>query len=37
MILRLLQAVPALQALPARLLGLGIRREHIRSPNRPLP
>ncbi|MGV2981516.1 FAD-dependent oxidoreductase [Camelimonas sp. ID_303_24] len=26
---RLLQAVPALQALPAWLLGLGVRREHI--------
>ncbi|WP_206239325.1 FAD-dependent oxidoreductase [Novosphingobium terrae] len=33
MILRLLQSVPALQALPARLLGLGIQREHIRSPD----
>ncbi len=28
-IVRLLQAVPALQALPAWLLGLGIRREHV--------
>ncbi|WP_338054999.1 FAD-dependent oxidoreductase [Sphingomonas flavalba] len=32
-ILRLLQIVPSLQGLPARLLGLGIRREHIRSPD----
>jgi 2-polyprenyl-6-methoxyphenol hydroxylase-like FAD-dependent oxidoreductase len=32
-LVRLLQAVPPLQAIPARLLGLGIRREHIRSPN----
>ncbi|WP_336970749.1 FAD-dependent oxidoreductase [Sphingobium aromaticiconvertens] len=32
-VLHLLQAVPALQALPARLLGLGIRREHIHSPD----
>ncbi len=32
-IIRLLQAVPALQALPARLLGLGIRREHISTPD----
>jgi 2-polyprenyl-6-methoxyphenol hydroxylase-like FAD-dependent oxidoreductase len=32
-IIRLLQRFPALQALPARLIGLGVRREHIRSPN----
>lgn len=31
--LRLLQAVPILQRIPARVLGLGIRREHIRSPS----
>ena len=31
--LRLLQAVPVLQRVPARILGLGIRREHIRSPD----
>jgi 2-polyprenyl-6-methoxyphenol hydroxylase-like FAD-dependent oxidoreductase len=31
-LLRLLDAVPLLQRIPARLLGLGIRREHIRSP-----
>ena len=31
-IARLLNAVPLLQRIPARILGLGIRREHIRSP-----
>ena len=30
---RLLAAVPQLQRIPARILGLGIRREHIRSPD----
>lgn len=30
--LRLLDAVPPLQRVPARLLGLGVRREHVRSP-----
>ena len=30
--LRLLDAAPALQRIPARVLGLGVRREHIRSP-----
>jgi hypothetical protein len=30
--LRLLDAMPLLQRLPARVVGLGIRREHIRSP-----
>ena len=29
---RLLNAVPVLQRVPARVLGLGVRREHIRSP-----
>jgi len=29
---KLVNAVPLLQRLPARILGLGIRREHIRSP-----
>ena len=29
---RLLDAVPPLRRLPARILGLGVRREHIRSP-----
>jgi len=32
-VLRLLQAIPPLQALPAWLLGLGPWREHIRSPD----
>jgi 2-polyprenyl-6-methoxyphenol hydroxylase-like FAD-dependent oxidoreductase len=31
-LLRLLGAVPLLQRVPARVLGLGVRREHIRSP-----
>ena len=30
--LRLLSAVPVLQRIPARVLGLGVRREHVRSP-----
>ena len=30
--LRLLDAVPMLQRVPARVLGLGVRREHVRSP-----
>ncbi len=29
---RLLNATPLLQRIPARILGLGVRREHIRSP-----
>ena len=32
-IVRLLQVVPRLQGLPAWLLGMGVRREHIRSPD----
>ena len=31
-LLRLVSGTPALQAVPARVLGLGFRREHIRSP-----
>jgi 2-polyprenyl-6-methoxyphenol hydroxylase-like FAD-dependent oxidoreductase len=31
-IVRLLDAIPLLQRIPARILGLGVRREHIRSP-----
>jgi 2-polyprenyl-6-methoxyphenol hydroxylase-like FAD-dependent oxidoreductase len=30
--LRLLDAIPMLRRLPGRLIGLGIRREHVRSP-----
>lgn len=30
---RLLSALPVLQRVPARVLGLGVRREHIRSPD----
>jgi 2-polyprenyl-6-methoxyphenol hydroxylase-like FAD-dependent oxidoreductase len=32
-VLRLFQRFPVLQRIPARLVGLGIRREHIRSPD----
>jgi hypothetical protein len=32
--LRLLAAWPLLRRLPARLLGLGVRPEHIRTPER---
>jgi 2-polyprenyl-6-methoxyphenol hydroxylase-like FAD-dependent oxidoreductase len=31
--LRLFEAVPFLRRIPARLVGLGVRREHIRSPD----
>ena len=31
-IVRLIGAAPLLQRIPARVLGLGVRREHIRSP-----
>ncbi len=34
-LLRLLDAVPLLQRIPARVIGLGVRREHIRSPVAP--
>jgi hypothetical protein len=32
-IVRLLDRWPLLQRIPARLVGLGIRREHVRSPD----
>jgi 2-polyprenyl-6-methoxyphenol hydroxylase-like FAD-dependent oxidoreductase len=35
--LRLLAAVPILQRIPARVVGLGFRREHVRSPERMAP
>lgn len=35
LLLRLLTSVPLLSRIPARLLGLGVRPEHIRSPERP--
>ncbi len=35
--LRLLKRVPALRRIPARIVGLGIRREHIRSPDASAP
>ncbi|HWI76427.1 MAG TPA: FAD-dependent monooxygenase, partial [Sphingomicrobium sp.] len=31
--LRLFQRFPVLRRIPARLIGLGVRREHIRSPD----
>lgn len=34
---RLLDRTPLLQRIPARILGLGVRREHIRSPEKPAP
>jgi len=33
MLPKLMKAVPLLPRIPARILGLGVRREHIRSPN----
>ncbi|HSY86456.1 MAG TPA: FAD-dependent oxidoreductase, partial [Verrucomicrobiae bacterium] len=35
LILRLLQLFPLLQRIPAWIVGLGFRREHIRSPEAP--
>jgi 2-polyprenyl-6-methoxyphenol hydroxylase-like FAD-dependent oxidoreductase len=32
-VLRLFQRVPVLRRIPARLVGLGVRREHVRSPD----
>jgi hypothetical protein len=34
LVLKLLRAFPVLRRLPARLLGLGIRPEHVRTPER---
>ena len=31
--LRLLQRIPRLRRIPARLLGLGVRPEHVRTPD----
>ena len=31
-VLRLFDRIPLLRRIPARLVGLGVRREHIRSP-----
>jgi 2-polyprenyl-6-methoxyphenol hydroxylase-like FAD-dependent oxidoreductase len=33
--LKLLNAIPFLQRIPGRLVGLGVRREHVRSPQAP--
>lgn len=35
--LRALKRIPALRRIPARILGLGVRREHIRSPDASAP
>jgi 2-polyprenyl-6-methoxyphenol hydroxylase-like FAD-dependent oxidoreductase len=35
-VLRLFDALPLLQRIPARIVGLGVRREHIRSPVAPV-
>src|SRR4029453_2426438 len=34
---RLLTGVPLLRRIPARVVGLGVRAEHVRSPARPAP
>ena len=31
---KLLQAIPLLRRIPARIIGLGVRPEHIRTPER---
>ena len=36
-LLRLFQLFPVLRRIPARIVGLGFRREHIRSPEARLP
>jgi 2-polyprenyl-6-methoxyphenol hydroxylase-like FAD-dependent oxidoreductase len=36
LLLRLLLRLPGLSRLPARLIGLGIRPEHVRTPEAPL-
>jgi hypothetical protein len=33
LVLRLFELIPFLRRIPARLIGLGVRREHIRSPD----
>jgi hypothetical protein len=35
MLLRLLQRWPVLRRLPARIVGLGFRPEHVRTPENP--
>ena len=35
--LRLLQALPLLRRVPAYLIGMGLRPEHVRTPSRPAP
>jgi hypothetical protein len=34
-VVRLIDAVPGLQGLTARLIGMGVRPEHVRSPQAP--
>jgi hypothetical protein len=36
-VIRLIQHWPWLQRIPGRLIGLGIRPEHVRTPERPAP
>jgi 2-polyprenyl-6-methoxyphenol hydroxylase-like FAD-dependent oxidoreductase len=36
-VLRLFDKIPLLRRIPARLVGLGVRREHIRSPAAAVP
>jgi hypothetical protein len=35
LVLRLLERYPVLRRIPARLIGVGVRPEHVRSPNSP--
>ena len=37
LLIRLLHAVPILRRIPGRIIGLGVRRERVRSPEAPLP
>ena len=37
LLIRLLHAIPILRRIPGRIIGLGIRRERVRSPLAPLP
>jgi 2-polyprenyl-6-methoxyphenol hydroxylase-like FAD-dependent oxidoreductase len=36
LLVKLLRAFPILRRIPARLIGLGVRPEHIRTPERPM-
>ena len=37
LIVRLLDSYPLLRRIPGRLIGLGVRRERVRSPETPIP